>query len=115
MTVHLKISEFDESDLKNAYDLVMKKEKSDALQGIKFVRRLKEDDKYDALIVVDQVGYNYYVVDRGNDLEIFEYDLKNEKILDVAYISKETRHGRTLVADAIKNFYHMYFEAVKYI
>lgn len=111
-TVHLKISEFDANDLKNAYDLVMRKEKSDALQGIKFVRRLKEEDR-DALIVVDQVGYNYYVVDRGNGLEIFEYDLKNEKILDVAYISKETQHGRTLVADAIKNFYHMYFDAIK--
>lgn len=111
-TVHLKISEFDANDLKNAYDLVMRKEKSDALQGIKFVRKLKEEDR-DALIVVDQVGYNYYVVDRGNGLEIFEYDLKNEKILDVAYISKETQHGRTLVADAIKNFYHMYFDAIK--
>ena len=111
--VHLKVSEFDANDLKNAYDLVMKKEKADALCGIKFVKRIKEDDKYDALVVVDQVGYHYYVVDRGNGLEIFDYDLKNNKILDIAYISKETQHGRTLVADAIKNFYKMYFNAVK--
>lgn len=114
MSVHLKISEFDEKDLKNAYDLVMRKENSDAKRGILFVQRLKEDDKFDALVVKDQVDYHYYVVDRGNGLEIFDYDKNAKKVLDIAYISKETRHGRNLVADAIKDFYKMYFEAVKY-
>ncbi|MGL4762301.1 MAG: hypothetical protein ACRCWG_12695 [Sarcina sp.] len=113
MTVHIKISEFDEKDLKDAYDLVMRKEKVDALKGIQFKKRLKEEDKFDALIVVDQVGYHYYVVDRGNGLEVFDYDLDNEKILGASYISKEIKHGRNLVSDAIKSFYKMYFDAVK--
>ncbi|WP_297521814.1 hypothetical protein [uncultured Clostridium sp.] len=113
MTVHIKINEFDEKDLKNAYDLVMKKENTDAARGIQFKKKIKEDDKFDALVVVDQVGYHYYVVDRGNGLEVFDYDLENEKVLDIAYISKETKHGRNLVADAIKGFHKMYFDAIK--
>ena len=113
MTVHIKINEFDEKDLKNAYDLVMRKEKIDAKRGILFVQKFKENNKFDALVVKDQVNFHYYVVDRGNGLEVFDYDITNQKILDVSYISKENRHSRNLVSDAIKDFYKMYFDAIK--
>lgn len=108
-----KISEYNLEDLKNAYDLVMKKENTDAIKGIKYIKRLKEDNIYDALIVSDQCSFYYYVVDRGNGLEVFDYDLDNEKILDVSYISIENRKSRNLMSDAIKKFYVDYFEAIK--
>lgn len=113
MSVHLKISEFNEKDLKNAYDLVMKKESSDVQRGLLFVAREKENDKFDALIIKDKVNFHYYIVDRENGLEIFDYDNDKKEILGVSYISEEIRHGRNLVSDAIKSFYNMYFEAIK--
>ncbi|MGL4740199.1 MAG: hypothetical protein ACRC41_05255 [Sarcina sp.] len=113
MTVHIKISEFDEKDLKSAYDLMMRKEKTDAARGIQFIKKIKENNEFNALVVVDQCNYFYYVVDRGTGLEIYDYDISNEKVLDIAYISVEHKHSRTLVADAIKDFYHMYFNAIK--
>lgn len=113
MSVHLKISEFDEKDLKNAYDLVMRKENSDAKKSIQFVKRIFENNKFDALVVKDQVNFYYYVVDRGDGIIIYDYDLNTEKILDIAYISEKTKQGRNLVSDAIKDFYKMYFDSIK--
>lgn len=108
-----KISDYNLEELKKAYDLVMKKENTDAIQGIKYIKRVKEDNLYDALIVTDQCSYYYYAVDRGNGIEIFDYNLEEDKILDVSYISLENPSSRNLIADSIKKFYVDYFEAIK--
>lgn len=108
-----RIADYDLSDFKKSFDLVMKKEEKDALKGIKYVNSLTIDGKYKALIVKDQCNMHYYVFDKGNGAEVFDYDIENEKIGEISYISISNNNSRTLIADAIKKFYYDYLEAIQ--
>ncbi len=108
-----RIADYDLNDLKKSFDLVMKKEQTDALKGIKYVNSLLIDDKYKALIVKDQCNIHYYVIDKGNGAEVFDYDIEKEQIGEISYISVSNNNSRTLIADAIKKFYYDYLEAIQ--
>lgn len=108
-----RIGDYDLNDFKKAFDLVMNKEHNDAIKGILYVDSFMIEDKFKALIVKDQCDLHYYVVDKGNGIEIFDYDKDSKEIGEEAYIAIPSDNNRTLIADAIKKFYYDYLEAIK--
>lgn len=108
-----RIADYDLNDFKNSFDLVMNKEKKDAIKGIKYVNSFTIEGNYKAVIVKDQCDLHYYVVDKGNGAEIFDYNIDDNTIGEASYIAISNNNSRTLIADAIKKFYHDYLEAIK--
>lgn len=107
------IGNYDLNDLKKAFDLVMNKENNDAIKGILYVNSFMVEDKYKAVIVKDQCNIHYYVIDKGNGIEIYDYNNETKEIGKISYITKSNNNSRTLIADAIEKFYYDYLEAIK--